>query len=93
MYHLQRNEISEFGGLICFPYILNCVSKILLLEITKKNGFSFGSLLSYSYLCQRYTTNQRCIGCQSSMKSEAINRNNLPALSADGVTPRSDQVD
>lgn len=36
-----------------------------------------------------FTTNQRCIGCQSSMKSEAINRNNRPALSADGVTPRS----
>lgn len=35
------------------------------------------------------TTNQRCIGCQSSMRSETIYRNNLLALSADGVPPRS----
>ena len=34
-------------------------------------------------------TNQRCIGHQSSMKREATNVNNRPALSHDGVSPRN----
>ena len=38
------------------------------------------------------TTNQRCIGHQSSMKCEATNRNNPHVLSYDGVSPRSGEL-
>ena len=35
-------------------FVLLASPKVLTFERTKKNEFSFGSLLTYSYLCKRY---------------------------------------
>ena len=42
---------------------LRQVSKVLSFEITKKNPFLFGYLLTYSYLCTRFET--RCLDLRS----------------------------
>jgi hypothetical protein len=43
---------QKFCG-INIKHYLSPLEKILSLERTKKNEFSFGSLLAYSYLCRR----------------------------------------
>jgi hypothetical protein len=45
----QKNELTVWW--VRFFFVLLSLLKVLSLERTKKNEFSFGSLLAYSYLC------------------------------------------
>ena len=49
----KQKSSNKFGGLLDFLQ-LSPLEKILPLERTKKSELSFGSLLTYSYLCKGY---------------------------------------
>ena len=53
MQSFTRKYSNIFGISLVYSY-LSPMEKILSLERTKKNEFSFGSLLAYSYLCTPY---------------------------------------